>query len=128
MMFTRVVKPGFDPSYCPNLRFVKFFNVDFKHVQHRIRQKYREIEHYLIKIHEYSSCDIRLLIDNDYSTIIDFTNNKILVQHENHDSVALLLFHLKNITDMFRYDRYPESVTTMSQYNHYKSLINQYYG
>ena len=128
MITFRITKPGFDPTYQPNLEFVKFYFVDFNRVQYKIRQKYKEIEYRLRTIRQYSSCDIRLLVDPDYSVIYDFTNQRMLYQHDNMKSVAPLMFHLEQLTALFRYDRYPETITTISIYNHYKSLLKNYYG
>lgn len=128
MISFSITKPGFKPAYQPNLKFVNFFYIDHSKVPYRVRQKYRAIEYHIIKIREYSCSDIRLVIDSDFSTLIDFINNCCLFTHENTESSAALIFLLEQVQQFYRYDRYPESISTMSQYNHYQSLKQKFYG
>lgn len=128
LQFNITCKPGFDRNFLPSSKFIVFFNIDSTDVLFKVRQKYRKLESFLIHIQQYSSRDIKLYIDSDYAVLIDRTANHILFSHPLSESVALLEFHLHNVETLFRYDRYPESLSSISQYNHYKSLINQYYG
>lgn len=128
LQFNIRCKPGFDASFMPGTDRVRFFNVDANAVPYRVRQKYRNLDYHLIKIRQYSCADIKLYIDNDYVVLIDFTNNHIIFNYPTCETADLLIFHLEQVQQLFRYDRYPETITTMSQYNHYKSLIQNYYG
>lgn len=120
-------KQGYSPAYIPNPKFIRFFNVDMPHVMYRVRQKFRQIEGRMAEIRGYSSADIRMYIDSDYCTLINFTNNRILFQYDVSESLAVMLHLLDEVCTFHYYDKYPEQIKTMSQYNHYVSLKHKYY-
>lgn len=119
-------KSGYDPTFLPSASYIRFFNVQMKDVMYKLRQKMRKLEHEVKMIGHYASADIRLYVDEDFCTLINFTNNQVLFSIE-VGSVAVLEVQLANVKLFHYYDRYPEQIKTMSQYNHYVSLKQKYY-
>lgn len=118
---------GYSPSYRPNPKYVRMYNVDYCKVLYKLRQKLRQIEFKVMEIQMYSSADIRLYIDSDYCTLINFTNNRVLFHYPISDSLALLQHQLNEVCEFHYCDRYPEQIKTMSQYNYYLTLKQKYY-
>lgn len=115
----------FNPSWRPLTKSVDI-RCDYPHLPYRLRQKMPAIQSYMLEMRQMSKNDYRLVLLDDGCCVLDPINNKLLCYYDYLTPIVVLMNHLEELWQFWRYEANIYKPKTIIEVNHYLTLKNKY--